>query len=173
MISDIMVTTLLKEGLRLNLFNSQKKSTLEAGTAYIVKEEKPDQSYKAFLELSKQKDGLVITRIHPHRVRKRFNITGDILWLSTIETHNTIEPTQLSKLAFIIGHFVKTNKGGAILLDGLEYLIMQNDFKTVLRFVYSVMDYISLHKAILLLPISPKILSKSQIKMLERELDPY
>ncbi|MBU7027806.1 MAG: DUF835 domain-containing protein [Theionarchaea archaeon] len=173
MISDIMVTTLLKRGFKFMPFAVQKKNELEAGTAYIVKEEKPYECYKAFLELSSQRSGLIITRIHPHRVKKRFGISSKILWLSTVETKNTIEPTQLSKLAFIISHFVKDNKGSTILLDGLEYLILQNDFETVLKFVYSVADYISLHNAILLLPLSPKILSKAQIKMLERELEPY
>lgn len=173
LISDIMVTTLLKRGLGLRPFNTPRRDTLEGGTAYMVKEEKPYQSYKAFSELVREKNGLIITRIHPHRVKKRFGISGEMLWLSTIEGKNTIEPTQLSKMAFIISHFVKTNKGGTILLDGLEYLILQNDFGSVLKFIYSVTDYISLHNAILLLPISPKTLSKSQMKMLERELEPY
>lgn len=168
-----MVATLLKRGFGLNPFTAQKKNGLKAGNAYMVKEEKPHQSYRAFSELSQQESGLVITRIHPRRVKERFGLSGEILWLSTIEGENTIEPTQLSKLAFIIGHFVRQNHGGTILLDGLEYLILQNDFKTVLRFIYSVTDYISVHKAILLLPISPKTLSLSQIKMLERELEPY
>ncbi|MBU7046848.1 MAG: DUF835 domain-containing protein [Theionarchaea archaeon] len=73
----------------------------------------------------------------------------------------------------MINHFVKTNTKCAILLDGLEYLILQNDFDTVLKFIYTVMDYIALHNAILLLPLSPQTLSQSQIKMLERELEPY
>ena len=168
-----MVTALLKRGFRFKSFGVQKKSELEAGTAYMVKEEKPYQSYKAFLELSSQKNGLIITRVHPHRVKKLFGVSGDILWLSTVEMKDAIEPTQLSKLAFIINHFVRNNRGAAILLDGLEYLILQNDFDTVLKFLYSVTDYISLHKGILLLPLSPQTLSKSQIKMLERELEPY
>lgn len=168
-----MVTTLLKRGFGINPFTAQKKNSLKAGNAYIVKEEKPHQSYKAFSQLSQQENGLIITRIHPRRVKERFGLSGEILWLSTIEGKNTIEPTQLSKLAFIINHFVRQNHGGAVLLDGLEYLILQNDFDTVLKFVYSVIDYISVHKAILLLPISPETLSQSQIKMLERGLEPY
>lgn len=168
-----MVTTLLKRGFRFNPFTMQKREAWEAGTAYMVKEEKPFESYKAFSELSRQRSCLIITRIHPLRVKKRFGISSEILWLSTIETRNTIEPTQLSKLAFIINHFVKTNTKCAILLDGLEYLILQNDFDTVLKFIYTVMDYIALHNAILLLPLSPQTLSQSQIKMLERELEPY
>ncbi len=171
MISDIVVTTFLRRGFRP--FAMQRKNGLEAGTAYIVKEERPRESYRAFTRLLRQKNGLVITRIHPRRVKKRFGISSEILWLSTVEGKNTIEPTQLSKLAFIINHFVRENKGAAVLLDGLEYLILQNDFDTVLKFVYSIADYISLHNAILLLPLSPKILSKSQMKMLERELEPY
>jgi hypothetical protein len=173
MISDNMVTTLLKRGFGFRVLSTQKNLDLEAGTAYIVKEEKPYQSYRAFSELSRNKNGLIISRVHPHRVKKRFGVSSEILWLSTIEMKDAIEPTQLSKLAFIINHFVKDNKGGAILLDGLEYLILQNDFDTVLKFIFSVMDYISLHKGILLLPLSPKTLSKSQIKMLEREMEPY
>ncbi len=168
-----MVTPLLKRGFGFKPSDAQKSNSLEAGTAYIVKEERPYESYKAFSELSKEENGLIITRIHPLRVKERFGISSKVLWLSTIEGKNTIEPTQLSKLAFIISHFVKINKGGTILLDGIEYLILQNDFETVLKFIYSIMDYISVHKAILLLPISPKALSQSQIKMLERELEPY
>ncbi len=172
MISDTMTTTLLKRGFGFNPFSVQKKSNLEAGTAYIIKEEQPHLSYKTFSELSKNTDGLVITRIHPHRVKERFGVSSEILWLSTVETTCSIEPTKLSKLAFIINHFVKTSKGGTVLLDGLEYLVLQNGFESVLKFICSVTDYISMYNAILLLPLSPLILSESQIKMLERQLEP-
>lgn len=173
MISDLMVTLLLKRGFGFRALTTPKSMTLEAGTAYMVKEEKPVQSYKTFSELSRERNGLVITRIHPYRVKKRFGISGEVLWLSTIEGKNTIEPTQLSKMAFIISHFLRTSKGGAVLLDGLEYLILQNDFDSVLKFLYLVTDSISLHNGILLLPISPKTLSGPQMKMLERELEPF
>jgi hypothetical protein len=171
MISDRMVTTLLKRGLGLRPL-TQDTENLEVGATYIIKEEKPNQSYKTFSELSKQRTGLVITRMHPHRLKKRFGVSSEILWLSTVETEHSIEPTKLSKLAFIISHFVKAHQGAPVLLDGLEYLILQNDFETVLKFICSVTDYVSLHNGILLLPLSPLILSKSQIKMLERELEP-
>jgi hypothetical protein len=172
MISDLMFATLLKRGFGLHSPSTQKKNSLEVGTAYIIKEERPRQSYEAFSELSKYKNGLIITRIHPHRLKRQFNTSSEVLWLSTVETSCSIEPTKLSKLAFIINHFVKTNSGGTVLLDGLEYLVLQNDFDTVLKFICSVTDYVSLHKAIFLLPLNPMVLSKSQIKMLERELEP-
>ncbi|MBU7024227.1 MAG: DUF835 domain-containing protein [Theionarchaea archaeon] len=172
MISDLMVTTLLKRGFGLRPLNTQKKEHLEAGTAYIMKEDRPYESYKTFSELSKRKNSLIITRVHPSRLKKRFDFGSEILWLSTVETKCSIEPTQLSKMAFIISHFVKTNGGGAVLLDGIEYLILQNDFDSVLKFICSISDYVSLHNGILLLPLNPLALSRSQIKMLERELEP-
>ncbi len=166
-----MVTTLLKRGFGFKSPDIQKDN-LKSGASYIIKEEKPHQSYKTFSELLKQRSGLIITRMHPDRLKKHFNGSSEVLWLSTVETNCSIEPTKLSKLAFVISHFVKTNQGGTVLIDGLEYLILQNDFDTVLKFICSVADYISLHHAILLLPLSPLAFSKSQIKMLERELEP-
>jgi hypothetical protein len=140
----------------------------------MVKEEKPHLSYKVFSELAQKKNkGLVISRVHPQRIIKQYGISNEILWLSTIDAKDSIEPTQLSKLAFIISHFTRTNKGCPILIDGLEYLILQNGFETVLKFIYSIADYVSVHKGILLLPLSPNTLSTTQVKMLERELEPY
>lgn len=165
-----MVTTLLKRGFGFKPPGIQEDN-LKSGASYIIKEENPQQIYKAFSELLKQRNGLIITRVHPDRLKKHFNGSSEVLWLSTVETNCSIEPTKLSKLAFIINHFVKTTRRGTVLLDGLEYLILQNDFDTVLKFICSVADYVSLHNAILLLPLSPLVLSKSQIKMLERELE--
>ena len=76
----------------------QKEDHLEEGISYMIKEERPNQSYEAFLKLSRYKNGLAITRIHPPQVRKRFNISGKIFWLSTMQTSNTIDPTDLDKL---------------------------------------------------------------------------
>ena len=169
-----MVTNLLKLGFPFKSSSNSHHNGIEIGTSYIVKEERPHLSYKVFSELARKNDkGLIISRVHPHRVAKQYGISSEILWLSTIDAKGSIEPTQLSKLAFIINHYVKTNKGCPILIDGLEYLILQNGFETVLKFIYSIADYISIHKGVLLLPLSPNTLSTSQVKMLERELEPY
>ena len=137
----------------------------------MVEEEKPNRSYEAFLELSRYKKTLAITRIRPRQIKERFNISGEIFWLSTMKANNTINPTDLDKFISIIFRFLRKNKGGAILLDGTEYLILQNGFDTALKFICSVRDHVSLYDAILLLPVSPETLKKSQIKMLERELE--
>ena len=57
-----------------------------------------------------------------------------------------------------------------ILLEGIEYLIEKNDFKTVLNLIHSINDHIMNSSARLLIPIDPKVLNEHEIHMLTRDL---
>jgi archaellum biogenesis ATPase FlaH len=57
------------------------------------------------------------------------------------------------------------------LLDGIEYLITNNNFLTVLRLVQSLRDQIAVNKATLLLSVNPSTLDSHQLNLLEREVD--
>jgi tetratricopeptide (TPR) repeat protein len=68
----------------------------------------------------------------------------------------------------VIKDFVTEHKDCVVLLDGLEYLILQNNFENVLKFVELLKDDIALNDAVLLLPIDPATLDTKQMALLER-----
>jgi hypothetical protein len=147
---------------------------LRFGFTYLIKEDKPKQCFEVFSEGMKSNyPGLCITRTHPRQVKQKFNL-GDVKihWLtdrkSTEET--TLSPA-LETISYLIEGFSKKNDGAIILLDGLEYLISVNKFNPVLAFVRRLVDFISEHNAIFLVPISPPTVGEQELKTLEREME--
>jgi len=147
---------------------------LKEGRTYLVQEERPQNCFKLLhASLKTTKNGLVITRTNPNRAREKMNLRQErIIWLTDREsdTEETISPV-LERLVFIIEEFIELKKTGSILLDGLEYLISNNSFESVLRFLRQLVDEVSESSCILLISTSPKTLKERELKILERETE--
>ena len=146
---------------------------IEKGVCYLVKEKKPDVSYRLFEVLLEQKlPGLVVTRQYPERVRRERGLTdARIIWLSHTPGEDFHNPTAIGTLAKVLQKFIEDNGGeGVILLDGLEFLIINNGFLQTLMFVEHVNEFIMQHRGILLLPVSPETLEEKELALLERNL---
>ncbi len=147
---------------------------LKGGRTYLVEEERPMNCFKLLQgSLKGDRNGLVITRTNPNRVREKMNIRkGRIIWLTDRDstTEETISPT-LERLVFVIEEFIEESKEGPILLDGLEYLISNNSFESVLRFLRQLIDEVSESACVLLVSTSPKTLKERELKILERETE--
>jgi small GTP-binding protein len=154
--------------------NLSEISVVQPGSGYIIREEKPQKSIQLFKSfLAEGAKGLCISRIHPKRIEEEFELTNvPIYWLST-EAQNkkdVLAPTFLPQINTIITDFIQKNDNVVILLEGIEYLIEKNDFKTVLNLIHSLNDHIMSSSARLLIPIDPKILKEQEIHMLKRDL---
>ena len=149
-------------------------NVIKPGSAYIIKEEKPEKSFKVFKELlSENGQGLCFTRIHPQRIKEDFKIGNiPIYWFSngTVKDKNILSPTFLPQLNTIIRDFIHANDTGVILLEGIEYLIDQNGFKAILGLLHSINDHIMGSHARILIPIDPLILEERELHILTREL---
>jgi archaellum biogenesis ATPase FlaH len=146
---------------------------IEKGVCYLVKEKKPDVSYRLFEVLLEQKlPGLVVTRQYPDRVRRERDLSdARIIWLSHTPGEDFHNPTAIGTLAKVLQKFVEDNSGeGVILLDGLEFLIINNGFLQTLMFVEHVNEFVMQHRAILLLPVSPETLEEKELALLERNV---
>jgi hypothetical protein len=55
-----------------------------------------------------------------------------------------------------------------ILLEGIEYIITQNDFESVLRFVNHLHDFVLAHDCAVIIVIDPRVLSTRELALLER-----
>lgn len=146
---------------------------IEKGVCYLVKEKKPDVSYRLFEVLLEQRlPGLIVTRQYPERVRRERDLSeARIIWLSHTPGEDFHNPTAIGTLAKVLQKFIEDNSGeGVILLDGLEFLIINNGFLQTLMFVEHVNEFIMQHRGILLLPVSPETLEEKELALLERNV---
>jgi len=147
-------------------------SALEPSFTYLIREEKGGRSYSLFVEaLEKGMKGFCVTREYPLKVRSKYNLgETPVTWLTNIGKEDSLRPKDLEKLSFSLEQFLAKD-GGIILLDGLEYLITNNNFLTVLRFVQSLRDQVAIHHSILLLAVNPSTLDPHELNLLEKEVD--
>ena len=146
---------------------------VERGQCYLVKEKKPEVSYRLFEVLRDRKlPGLVVTRQYPDRVRRERGLSDvRIVWLSHTPGEDFHNPTAIGTLAKVLQKFIEDNHGeGVILLDGLEFLIINNGFLQTLMFVEHVNEFVMQHRATLLLPVSPDTLEEKELALLERNI---
>ncbi|MFQ6089449.1 MAG: DUF835 domain-containing protein [Candidatus Methanofastidiosia archaeon] len=145
------------------------EGNLERGVCYLLKDESPRRLFEIFSHLSEFYKTLLISRVYPEKLEREFEFHSKMCWLSNVENGESIDPNQLDKLGWIILDFMQKNQNSLILLDGIEYLISENDFLSVLKMIHYLRDYAVLNNAILFIPISPKTLKERELKLLERE----
>jgi len=160
-------------GMEAESLRSGMPMELEKGACYLVKEKKPDLSFRLFeLLLGQHTPGLCITRQYPERVRRERGLTDvRIIWLSHTPGEDFHNPTAIGTLAKVIQKFIEDSNGeGAVLLDGLEYLIINNGFLQTLMFVEHVNEFVMQRRAVIVLPVSPETLEEKELALLERNV---
>ncbi len=140
------------------------------GKCYLIIEEKPDTSLKLFKKLLEYEfKGLLITRIHPSHVREEYNMKDvPIIWLTHAKGENHVVPTNIAQLNIAVKDFAENGVEGVIMLEGLEYLIDQNGFEFVLRFVESQTDILSTSECRLIMPFDALAVNEVELHRLER-----
>jgi len=141
--------------------------------SYLIEERASELSYRLLdLLRAQQLPVLCITRQYPERVRREWGLADvRIIWLSHTPGEDFQNPTAIGTLAKVISKFIEDNGGeGVVLLDGLEYLVLNNGFLQTLMFVEHVSEFVMQKKAILLLPLSPDTLEEKELALLERNL---
>jgi hypothetical protein len=149
------------------------KYELEKGHTYLVYEDKPFKSTEIFIDfVTHGHQGVYITRTNPQEIREKYGLEKTpIIWLTDAKDYEKkIEPFHIMELGYTIEQFTKKTKEGIVLLDGLEYLIVQNDFKSVLKLIHLLEDFISLSGSILIIPIDPGALEEQELHLLKREM---
>ncbi|MFQ6089397.1 MAG: DUF835 domain-containing protein [Candidatus Methanofastidiosia archaeon] len=146
---------------------------LRRGFSYFIKEETLDFGPEVFLDLvTHGVEGLYVTRKYPKRLRERYNLQKiPFIWITSVESAESIQPEYLEKLIYYICEFLKRARNSAVYIDCLSYLIVQNDFQTVLKFLHSLNDHIVLNNSRLLISLDSKALSVKEMSLLEKEFE--
>ena len=145
---------------------------LRGSSTYLVEGSASDEAYRLFLGAMRAgRKGLCITRVFPAKVRERFAAPDlPILWLSNVGKEDAVRPKDLEKLSLSVEQFLAREKG-VVLMDGIEYLVTNNNFLTVLRLLQSIRDQVAINNAVLLLSVNPSTFEAHQLTLLEREVD--
>ena len=168
-----------KEGPREPRLGVSRKYDLRAGRAYVVEEAPPHISFDAFVNVLSSDggggpgpSGLVVTRQHPDMVREKYGLENTpIYWLATRAGEMVLSPTNLGILTHMLVKFVEETPSGVILLDGIEYLVSNNDFTKVLRMIDQVNDHILQRGCRMVIPVDPRAFDKKQLALLERNME--
>jgi PAS domain S-box-containing protein len=145
---------------------------LELREVYIVEGDGPEKAYEIFVDLVKHGfKGFGICRMHPQKMREKYALEKTpVMWLSDIESKQLehVGPQDIPKLVYLVAEFIKRAQPAVVIIEGVEYLIVHNDFKTVLKLLHTLSDYVATSQSILLLPVNPKALPAHEDVMLKR-----
>ena len=142
----------------------------EEGRSYIIKEKKPDGAMGHFIKMiARGYSGLVITRQHPDNVLRKYSLDGvRLIWLSTTLGKDYIDPHNLSSITNVAGVFLQDKGKSVMLLDGLEYLMVHNDFGRVLTYVEYLNELVMQRQAVLFISLDDRAFEPRQIALIER-----
>jgi len=147
---------------------------LTPGRSYLFEEERPLEAFRRFAAfLGGGGGGLVITRTNPKRVRETYGLPAErVLWLTDREgsAEERIAPA-LERIVYEIEDFMSKQSRGAVLIDGIEYLVSNNSFDAVLKFVRRLLDAISESQYALIISLGSGTVKEQELKVLEREME--
>ena len=145
--------------------------------AYLVREPKAERVFGLFSDLLRSNArGLCITRIHPDDLKARYPISdAGFIWLSKSAGGKAVgmavaEPSALVDIASAISDFASDGGNAAILLEGVEYMISQNGFASMMRFLQKVNEKVVLNDSYLLISANPAAMKEQEYRLLAKEV---
>ncbi|MCJ7516705.1 MAG: DUF835 domain-containing protein [Methanomassiliicoccales archaeon] len=152
---------------------SAKKYELRRGFGYVVKEQKPNRSFEIFVDqVTHKMQGLCVTRQHPETIRKEWGLDKTpIIWLSNQLGKVYVNPTNIGILSDTIIRFVEKSGDSIVLVDGIEFLMVNNDFSKVLRMIHHITEAVMEYKSRLLISVDPRALDTREMALLERNME--
>lgn len=147
-----------------------QEDQFDHGRVYLVSEKRMDKTLRILQDFDYAgADTLCVTRLHPDLLQERMpGGSMETVWLSERTGINNISPGQLHRILHRIGAFLMGKKNAVVLLDGIEYLSLFNDFVKVQMFVEEINDMIMSSGAILFVPIDPDSLDQRSLAKLRR-----
>jgi tetratricopeptide (TPR) repeat protein len=152
---------------------SRKKvsARLDKGHVYLLLESQPKKSIQLMKEYDRLGyEGLVISRLPAEQVQKKLK-KQKILQLSSAAKEDTISPDNVVNILLRMKEFMTSKKPSILLLDGIDYIALQNSFEDSLNLIQKLIESVTLYKAILLVSVNPKSLEEKELIQLEEEME--
>ena len=151
-------------------------SELGSGRSYLIKEYgKSKMTYQMFKQLSNGPyAGLCVSRTKPTILESEYGFEKmETRWLTDIylTEDNLINPTNVAQINIIVKDFIKHNDKGAILLEGIEYLIYYNGNDSIIKLLFSLNENVMVSESLLIVPVDPKSVDAKTLYLLEKDLE--
>jgi len=114
--------------------------------------------------------GLIVTRQFPNDTRNKYFLqTTPILWLTTVQGDQNMDPAKLALLTDYITNFMESSQNGVVLVDGIEYLVTSNDFQRVQKAIDRWTEAAMTSKCRLIMSVDPKAFDLKELATMERD----
>ncbi len=155
---------------------NKKQQMLKEGFNYLLLDSEGKKSFSLLLEfITEGLPTLVITTKLPSKVDERHGLQrAKIMWLTdrTSSTFDVLDPKRLDfEITRAISNFSKENERAVIFLEGFEYLLIENSFEKVSKFIKKTTDTCSLNASTYMMYVNPSSLSKTDLSILKKEFD--
>ncbi len=149
---------------------------LDEGYNYLIVSNEQKTAFEMFVSMLKSGcTGLSISTTFPDKLRKEHDMAqSEVVWLTdtSVADKKTINPHRLEfEMMRMYASFVKNNPKSVIILDGFEYLVVENGFDKVFKFIKKINDLSSVNNATLFVPIGNDSLEPDQLGTLKKEFD--
>jgi two-component system cell cycle response regulator len=155
----------------------EKLHMLESGFLFLMLSGDANIAFKVFEDLVRHgHPGLCVTRALPDNIRKRYSLEKTpIVWLTTNKIPDThcISPSNIVDLSSAIIKFIERSDDGVVIMEGVEYLISQNSFRSILNLIQLLNDKVMLCNARIILPLDPEIVEAKDLHLLKKEVKVY
>ncbi len=118
--------------------------------------------------------GLIVATEHPTKVRRRFGEAFEVLWLTDHPEPGFLSarPAALdTEGRRAVSSYFARAKGGTVVLLGLEQMVLEAGFPSLLAFVKDVADLAAVHGGQVVATMTPGGLPAKEAAMLARRLD--
>jgi hypothetical protein len=114
--------------------------------------------------------GLIVTRQFAKDIRQKYYLqTTPILWLSTVQGPENMDPAKLALLTDYITDFMERSQNGVVLVDGIEYLVTSNDFQRVQRAIDRWTEAAMTSKCRLIISVDKNAFEVKEMATMERD----
>ncbi len=163
----ITIITEPKDVIEDSILPRKQTISLEWGSSYFIDEYSPEFSLKIFKAIVDQNtNGLFITRTEPQKAGEQWKLLNSkIIWLCSRSGSGCLPPA-LEKISHTVNEFINNNPNSVVYLDGLEFIVNNNDFLKTLSLIDNLKENIAIKRSILLFPISSTIFSEKEIALL-------
>ncbi len=149
---------------------------LREGYNYILLAEDVDEVFSIFSAMVETDiPYLIITTKIPSKIREKYGLDLDnIMWLSDQESdeYKLLDPNRLEfEITRVITNFSQKKERGVIFLDGLEYLIVENGFERVSKFIKKTADICSINVITYVTYVNPNSISEEKLSVLKSTFD--
>ncbi len=149
---------------------------METELNYMVLEVRADHSYEMLMELIDMGlPSLCVTTTYPEKLERMFPPMEDTLtvWVCSEENEEGgIHGKDMSgAILGKIKEFTKANEGPAVMIDDIEYLILENSEDEVSDFIRKVSRAVATADGTLVIPVNPDAVSEDFMKEMSRIFD--